>query len=439
MHRAQLCASAGILWMLAASSAWAGQADLSLETRLGGDSNVFRQDDGTVLTPQDPPDEDLRIHAKPVRDGTFDLSPRIAFRDESDDLPYAFSYQPTYRKFMSTTGISGVDHSANGKLGWMLSPVDKLEATGSYFNGRQFLFGSQGSGATFSNVNDRERIRISDATLGYRRALSQQLSLRLQGMLNDFDASGTSPNSQTDSRVYMGRVALEYELDALTELGLSSSGRLRDNRAVGQFRPSSTTEVWDVMASVTRKLTPTLIVSVQAGPSIIRQQQVARGARDPSSPSCGGGLCAHFANEETSKVTPFAAASLTKQWKVSDLSLSYQRSESRSGTVNSSSAINDEVAAEGSYRISEEIVLRGSAVWSRYSQIAKQQSSTNRFKIDAFRTTETVEFMLSRRVLLLGQYTYANQDTSNSTNASSTVGVHTGFVALRYTFEPLSY
>lgn len=421
--------------MLASSSTWAGQADLSLETRLGGDSNVFRQQ----ATGQ----------PKLIEDGTFDISPRIAVHDENDDLPYAFDYVPTYRKFMSTTGISGVDHDAHGRVGWMLSPLDKLEASGSYFNGRQFLFGSQGSGATFSNVNDRERIRISDGTLGYRRALTPQLSLRVQGIFNDFDASGTSPNSQTDSRLYMGRVVFEYELDPLTELGLSASGRLRDNRAVGSTRPSSTTEIWDLMASVTRKLSPTLVVSLHAGPSVIRQQQVARGARDrlrppPPALSCateppGTPLCLHYASEETSKVTPFAAASVTKQWKASDLSLSYERSESRSGTANSSSAINDEIDIEGSYRISDRLVLRAAGTWSRYTQIAKQQDFSNRFEIDAFRTTETVEFILSRRIMLIGQYTYAHQDTSNSASASSKVGVHTGYVALRYTFEPLSY
>ncbi|MFO0691458.1 MAG: hypothetical protein U0900_22360 [Myxococcota bacterium] len=415
--------------MLTGTSAWAGQADLSLETRLGGDSNVFRQE--------------KRDHPKLTSDGTFDLSPRVGFRDENDDLPYSFDYQPTYRKFMTTSGITGVDHIAHGKVGWRMTPLDSLEASGSYFNGRQFLFGTQGTGSTFSSVNDRERIRISDGNLGYRRSLTPQLSLRVQGILNDFDASGTSPNSQTDSRVYTGRVALDYDLDALTELGLSTSGRYRQNRAVGIFRPSSTTEVWDVMASVSRKLSPTWSVSVQAGPSIIRQQQIPGGGRDPSSASCVPGsfstTCDRYAKDEKSKVTAFAAASIKKQWKVSDLTVSYVRSESRSGTVNSSSAINDEIDVDGSYRINDRIVLRASGAWSRYSQVAKQQALANKFKIDAYRASGVAEFIVSRRIMLLGQYTYAHQDNSNSLGGSSSVGVHTGYVAIRYSFESLSY
>ena len=41
--------------------------------------------------------------------------------------------------------------------------------------------------------------------------------------------------------------------------------------------------------------------------------------------------------------------------------------------------------------------------------------------------------------MLLGQYTYAHQDNSNSLGGSSSVGVHTGYVAIRYSFESLSY
>ncbi|MBY0398651.1 hypothetical protein K2X89_00010 [Myxococcota bacterium] len=403
---------------------------MSIENRLGGDSNVVRQ-------------EDKRKLPHPRNDGTFDLVPRIAFHDENDDLPYSFDYQPTYRKFMTYSGLDGVDHLANGRVGWMLSSKNRIDLTGAHFNGRQFVFGSKGTGTTLSSVNARKRIRISDGTLGYRRNISSRSSIRLQGSINDFDASGNSPTSLVDSRAYSGRVSADYGLNPLTEIGLSTSGRLRENRAIGSFRPSSRTEVWDVMASITRKITPTLTVAVQAGPSIIRQQQFSGGARNPNSPSCVPGnfkaTCDRYEKAETSTVTGFASASLSKEWKTGGLNLSYVRSESRSGTVNSGSAINNELEIVGNRRITDRIVLRASGAWTSLAQIAKQQVQASRFEVDVYSATGTAEFVLSRRVMLIGQYTFVHQDSSASQSISSKIDIHSGFVGLRYTFEPLAY
>ena len=129
MQRAHVCAGLGLGLMLAASSTYAGQVDLSVENRLGGDSNVFRQS------------------VDKTDDGTFDISPRFGVHDDDEDVAYGLAYAPTYRSFFKTSGIDGVDHIANARTSWMISPVDKLEASGSYYNGRQFLFGSSGSGA----------------------------------------------------------------------------------------------------------------------------------------------------------------------------------------------------------------------------------------------------------------------------------------------------
>ncbi len=249
MQRSHVCAGVGLWIMLAASLTYAGQVDLSVESRLGGDSKVFRQS------------------TDPIDDGTIDISPRPDVYDDEEDVAYRVSYPPTYPKFFKTSGIDGVDHVASARTSWMISPVDKLEASGSYYNGRQFLFGSNGSGAGSTvSANDRERIGISDANLGYRRALSPRLSIRGDGYFDDFDASGTSLNSQTDSRAYTGKLSLQYALSPRLGIGLSSSGRQRENRAVG-FRPSTRTEVWDVLPSVSYEITPTLSASVQVGPS----------------------------------------------------------------------------------------------------------------------------------------------------------------------------
>lgn len=401
--------------MLAASSTYAGQVELSVESRLGGDSNVFR------------------AAAERKNAGTFDIAPRLDLHDDDEDVTYGLDYAPIYRNFIKTSGIDGVDHRAGARVGWMLSPVDKLEASGSYYNGRQFLFGSTGSGAgsTFA-VNDRERIRISDANLGYRRSLTRRLSVRADGYFNDFDASGTSENSQTDSRAYTGRITTQYSLTPHASIGLSTTARRRENRAVGPFRPQTRTDVYDVLASASYQFTPTLNASVQVGPSFIRQQQIPGGTA--------------FLKDESRNANVFATASIEKTWQTGDLSLSYLRSEARSGNVASSSSINDDVQVNWDHRLSEKLTNRLVGVWDRFKQISTGGTSSSRYETNGFRVTETIEYSLTRRVMLLGQYTFLWQDTTNvvaggggSNSGSVDVNAHVGFVGLRYTFEPLSY
>jgi len=162
MQRAQLCAGLGLGIMLATSAATAGQVDLSVEGRLGGESNVFRSE------------------LNRVKDGTFEITPRLGVQERNDDLSYSLFYQPTHRTFIETSGIDGFDHRARGTGTWSLSNVDRIEAMGSYYNGRQFRTEASDAGPAQSfEFNDRERIGIAETTLGYQRQLSPRTSLGL--------------------------------------------------------------------------------------------------------------------------------------------------------------------------------------------------------------------------------------------------------------------
>lgn len=421
MQRAQLCAGLGIGIMLATSAATAGQVDLSVEARLGGESNVFRSEDAPVQ------------NRDPVEDGTFEITPRLGVSERSDDLSYSIHYQPTHRTFMETSGIDGFDHRARATGGWSLSAVDRIEATGSYYNGRQFRTEVSDAGPAQSfEFNDRERVGIAEANLGYQRLLSPRLSLGLGFDFEDFDA-GTDFNSQTDSRAYTGRVSLQYSLDEITQIGVSASGRRRENRAVDPSplipRASTDTDVWDVLFSVSRALSPTMDLSIQAGPSLIRQQQIP--SDSPFFPQV---------KEESRDVTVFAVISAQKRWQRSDAALSYVRSESRSGSVSTSSSISDVVELSATHRVNEQWTLRANGSWNRLDQVADQSGDLNRFELTAYRTTGSVEYALSRRLAVIGRYSYLWQETRRSQAPVSTqVDIHLGSVGLRYTFEPLSY
>jgi hypothetical protein len=343
---------------------------------------------------------------------------------------------PTHRSFMKTSGIDGVDHRAFATGGWSLTAIDRLEATGSYYNGRQFRSEDTDAGpAQVFEFNDRERVGIAETSLGYRRLLSPTVSLGLGFDFEDFDA-GTGPTSQTDSRAYTGRVSLQYSLDPITQLGVSASGRHRENRGVDfgsidagnlEPRPSSETDVWDVLFSVSRSISPTFDVSVQAGPSFIRQQQVP------------GGIPG-FPHDESTDVTVFASASAKKRWQKSDVGLSYVRTEARSGSVSSQSSISDIVELSAVHRIDDAWSVRWLGAWNRFEQIASQSGSEDRFELTSIRSTASIDYALSRRLSIVGRYTYIWQVIDRSGLAIPTrVDVHLGSVGLRYTFEPLSY
>lgn len=421
MQRAPWCAGMGLGLMLATSSAYSGEVELSVENRIGGESNVFRSQN------------DPQTNSERVEDGTYEISPRLGLRENGGDVHYLFDYQPTHRTFFETSGIDGFDHIARGNVSWLPTPIDKFEMTGSHFNTRQIRTEDIGSGAAGNfDVSDRQRIRQSAAELGYERSLSPIHRVGISGDFYDFDA-GTNPQSQTDSRAYTGQVFTRYNLNPLTEVGLTVLGRLRQNRAVGPFRASTRSDVWNIVASFSRSLTPTMRLSLQAGPSLIRQNSFPAGAIDPTTGQ-------RYAHEEDDSFNAFASASVLKQWKASDVDLSYVRSEQRSGSVASGSSISDQVQLKANHRLSDEWVVRNDLVWNRLDQIASQQASDVRFVQTFIRNTASVEWSLSRRVMLIGRYTYVWQENETSVSSfSNQVDVHLGFLGIRYTFEPLSY
>ncbi len=418
MQRARVCAGMGIGIMLATYSARAGQVDLSVEGRLGGESNVFRSE------------------LNRVKDGTFEITPRLGVQERNDDLSYSLFYMPTHRTFIETSGIDGFDHRARATGAWSLSDLDRVEATGSYYNGRQFRTEDTAAGPAQSfEFNDRERIGIADLNLGYQRLLSPRTSLGIGFDFEDFDAAGTSENSQTDSRAFTGRVSLRHSLDEITQIGISASGRRRENRAIDPEpqdpRNSTETDVWDVLFSVSRSLSPTMDVSIQAGPSFIRQQQL---------PSDSPFLPQVIGKEESRDVTVFAAASVEKRWQSTDVGLSYVRSEARSGSTSSSSSISDIVELSMRHQFSDPLTVRGLVSWNQFDQIASQAGGDQRFELTSIRSTGSLDYVINRRLALVARYTYLWQVVDRSGLAiPSRVNVHLGSVGIRYTFEPLSY
>ena len=412
MFRAPGCAVLGFGLMLVAASTEAREVQLSVENRMGGDSNVFRRSSGRV------------------DDGFYSISPRLAVRETHSKLNYDFNYQPTYETYFETSGIDGFDHRAKGTLSWQPTSVDTLGLSGKFASVRNPII--EGQGGSFLETSDRERVKRSQAQVSYSHSLDEVLSLQASAVFTDLDFS---QNSNVDSRSYTGQLGTQYVLNPITIVGVSASFRRREDRGVG-FQYTTETDVWDVGASFKRSLqdlgygwflrglTRSLSLSVRAGPSFIRSRQ-----ESPFS----------FVPEDKSRSTSyFAEVLLEKDWQRSNLSASYTRSESSGGGTASSSIV-DNVTLDYTHFLSQKLSIRVLGKWLKSKEISEVGTASKR-EMEQFRVATSVTQRITRQLSVMGQFLYFNQDRNQATPRSQSIGdVYVGFVSLRYTFDPIAF
>jgi hypothetical protein len=415
MFRAPRCAVLGFGLMLVAASTEAREVQLSVENRMGGDSNVFRRTSGRV------------------DDGFYSLSPRLAVRETHSKLNYDFNYQPTYETYFETSGIDGFDHRAQGTLSWQPTSVDTIGLSGKFASVRNPII--EGQGGSFLETSDRERIKRSQAQLSYSHSLNEVLSLQASAVFTDLDFS---ESSNVDSRSYTGQLGTQYVLNPITIVGLSASFRRREDRGVGRRQYTTDTDIWDVGASFRRSLARTLSLSVRAGPSFIRSRQ--------QSPIPG------IAEEKSRSTSYFAEVTLEKTWQRANWSASYTRSESSGGGAGSSSIV-DNVTLDFTHYLSQKLSVRVLGKWLQSEEISKVVGANKR-KMEQFRVATSVTKRITRQLSVMGQVLYFNQDRNQILDLipnpnpppilipppSRSIGdVYVGFVSLRYTFDPIAF
>lgn len=403
MFRAPRCAVLGFGLMLVAASTEAREVQLSVENRMGADSNVFRRSSGRV------------------DDGFYSLSPRLAVRETHSKLNYDFNYQPTYETYFETSGIDGFDHRAKGTLSWQPTSVDTLGLSGKFASVRNPII--EGQGGSFLETSDRERVKRSQAQVSYSHSLDEVLSLQASAVFTDLDFS---QNSNVDSRSYTGQLGTQYVLNPITIVGVSASFRRREDRGVG-FQYTTDTDIWDVGASFKRSLARTLSLSVRAGPSFIRSRQ-----KPPPA------LSAIFSEEKSRSTSYFAEVVLEKAWQRANLSASYTRSESSGGGTASSSIV-DNVTLDFTQHLSQKLSVRVLGKWLKSKEISEVASASKR-EMEQFRVATSVTQRITRQLSVMGQFLYFNQDRNQATPRSQSIGdVYVGFVSLRYTFDPIRF
>jgi hypothetical protein len=399
MFRVPLCAVLGIGLMLAAASIEARELELSIENRIGGDSNVFRRSSGRV------------------DDGFYAVSPRVVVREENAKLNYDFSYQPTYETYFETSGIDGFDHRGEGVLSWRPTSVDTIGVSGSFASVRNPIIESSGASV---EASDRDRTQRSDVRLSFSRALNDVLSVQAGAVFTDLDYS---QNSNIDSRSYSAQLGTQYILNPITVVGLSGSFRRREDRS-GSFQFRTETDISNFAVFFQRSLTPTLNISAQIGPSFFRSRQEFPFPGIPDSKS--------------RSTSYFAVATVDKTWQRSDFSVSYTRSES-SGGGSTSSSIVDNITLGFTHRLNWRWSFRLRGEWLESKEISETAGITRR-ETTQYRATTSVTRRITRQLSVTGQFLYFNQDRNQTTFGSQSIGdVYTGFLSLRYTFDPFKF
>jgi hypothetical protein len=430
MVRARICALLGLFLMLAASTTEARELELSLEGRLGGDSNVFRtQTGGLGDAEQNSPG-----------DGTFEFAPRIILRESNRALNYNISYQPFFDNFFGTdnrtSGVNGIDHDARAAFDWRGGGADSAGASASYTSNRRLRLNLEQFDADPDPAaipSDGERSDRGRVNTSYRKSLSPAWSSVVGYAFDDFS---NSSDAVADTRSHSGSLGFDYVFDALTTLGIKGSAlrrnsKVTDARQVAPIDVETDTDSFYLSLSISRALTPTFDMSIQLGPSWLVSDQSNSG---------------NSSTTTDRDLSLFGSVDATKTWRTGNASLSYSRSQSgASGSGTSSASIVDRVTFSLRHDLSQEFKVGTVVSFSKFNQVGNGGIFSEDVEVDSWIAIWTIERRLTANWIASGRFRYSNrgQTTTRFLGPQSSVSgkteIYMGFIALRYTFNPIVF
>ena len=429
MVPAQSCAFViGMSLMFATASTNAGELELSLESRFGVDTNVFRRPTGPKAE-RDPNGTDQAAY--------FEISPQVEIRDaDSDSLDYRVRYKGTRSQYLSYSSVTGWDHEADASGSWRISPVDTLSVGGSYLDRRrrqisldQVLSAEPGSPDELARrASDRQRIRTSGANTSLTHSFNSRASLTGSYAFNDIDFvpnTGSLTNT-VDTRSHTASLSPRWVLDSRTSVGFGVTGRFRDNRGIDNLDQANTdVTTGDFSLQISRQLTKAASLSLKGGPSLIRTETVL-----PSG-----------SESDELNVSWFAQASFRQKWEKTTLSVDYSRFESASGGQGTSSIV-DEVSIGTATQLARHLSVRAVAIWNQREQLVENSALTGipESKISQIQLSGSIRYQISERISLSARAQYLNQTNRRKPpDRDDELQMFTAFIAFRYTFEPLNF
>jgi hypothetical protein len=319
--------------MIASTLADAHQLDLGIGQSVRMESNIF----GSATDP--------------ITDGTYRIIPDVNLSGSFDKFSggsYQVSYQPSYLWYFRSVGVDGLDNRANGSAQIELSRRDQLSASASYteYSSVQAISEANEDGSFDVLASDAGQTIRAFGSLGYSRSPDTRSNLRLN---LDFQDYGYTESRNVGNKSIGATTSYNRAGSRRLTLGASVSARYRifdEQRFVG----SSTVVVTNINALASYKVTPNVVFDFQGGPSLIRTRP--------------GSVVGRPNPETNSDFTYFMDMSLQRDFKKSNLRLSYVRNEDPSGGSSRTSVL-DTVSIILNMKLSE--FWRGSAIagWSR--------------------------------------------------------------------------
>ena len=402
----------------------AGEVIIGLENRIAGDSNVFRSIEGGSR----------RIE----RDGIWEVTPSIQVRETQRELNYSLDYRPVFEAYFTQPGIDGWDHSQRSSLDWNISGKDQVGIVQSFRrarNVREFETGEFDSVNEFVlDESDRERITRSSVSAFFSRQWSPAAQFRLGVDFNDVEFNSAR---NLDSRSYSANASVNYVPVDRWTLGVAGVGRIRQTEGLqindednDPLNPLSLLNdrgiarenayIGNLVGTVAHKLTETIDLSLQVGPTLIWSKRFAQDVRlDPSF---------------------FAAAEVRKAWQKGSAQLTYTRSES--GSAGDGSVIVDSVRLTLTVSPFRRLNLLGVLEYTTRDSFsfftAGGQSLIESSQVDNYSAVTTIRYQLAENVILRANARY-REFQRNGSQTDATTRVISGFVALQYRFDPWQF
>lgn len=224
------------------------------------DDNVFRRD-------SDKEDDIL-----------FRLRPGVrVFEDRGDDLNFSLGYElPVEFSVDNSDELNEVDHSFNGRFDYHVN--DRIDIFGNDRYGYlRSTLRDQAVASDELNANQafpafteqRDRVKLNDASLGANYRFSPRLVGRLVGSTDFFDSTRSDR-----ARVYSvgGTADAHYSLTVKHQVGAGGGYTFQDFDDREEV-PGSQTNIYRVFGTWRWLIDETLNLEVQAGPSYLETQQ----------------------------------------------------------------------------------------------------------------------------------------------------------------------
>ena len=491
-----------ITWIcvMMAMPAAAQEVQLSLETQLRGESNVFR------------------LPGSPVSDGIFRISPELKIQNQRKRLNYRLRYAPTYEQFFTTQVLSGWNHIFQGEGTYEFSPSDAVTASLSFYDVRSRSTSDLSGGDPSTDpgdgiLNDNIRSKSLRAALGYRKSLSPNLSGNgeLAYRRHDFEGIGSSDNQSVT-----GTLSMQYGVSQRFRTGFGGAGVYQDFEGTLR-RPPSSTIVGRIFVTMFYSITKKTTMSLQIGPSVFNSQsqgtqgttfdvpQYVTNPLFPDSavvfPQCNpistpNGPVFIWTNcpvdastvaplpgaidqvkqvtyapgdaptAQSTRLTYFANANIRRQWKKSSIAMVYRRTDS-AAAASGIGTILDYASLQGSWQILEDLSLSFHGSWSMQQSssdvatfqalqveganvggvlfaeskdVVTVQSQLFRLVQTGWQAGITSRYAITGNSSVIASYRYDDLRTEGDTLADlRTWDNHTVYIGFRYDFDPFRF